>query len=80
MKHDKTRKLETAKTRHKVWRLSQDTGIKNHVSRQSQDETRVSRLHHCSQSLSMTPKGLVVTQQKQTCINKPKDTITQNKQ
>jgi len=52
MRHDETWKLETEPRQDiQVSRLSQDRDMKNHESRQSRDNTRVWRLHHCNTRL-----------------------------
>jgi len=59
MRHDETWKLEIEPRQDvKVSRLSQDWGMKNHVSRQFWDETRVSRLQHWSRPTSLLIDGL----------------------
>jgi len=48
MRHDETWKLETEPRQNvQVSRLNQDRNMKNRVSIQSRDNTRVSRLRHC---------------------------------
>jgi len=47
LRHDETWKLETQPTKDITSRQSQDWDMEKHVSRQSRDNTCVSRLHHC---------------------------------